>query len=111
MPHNISRRDLMKRGLLAGALVPALGLVGKNPQAANLTPLTPSDSQAKALGFTTDASKVDTSIHPTYKPGQSCSTCQQYQGKASDATAGCTIFAGHSVPAGGWCMVWTQRAS
>ena len=32
-----------------------------------------------------------------------------YQGKASDATAGCNIFAGHSVPAAGWCKVWAQK--
>lgn len=110
MAHNISRRDLMKSGLFAGALVPTLGLVGNDSHAAELTPLNPNDPQAKALGFTDDASKVDTSVHPTYKPGQRCSTCQQYQGKPTDATAACTIFAGHSVPAGGWCMVWTQRA-
>jgi hypothetical protein len=107
---NISRRELVKSSLYASALVPALGLVWKDSQAADLTPLSPNDAQAKTLGFTMDAAKVDTSVHPTYKPGQRCGTCTQFQGKPSDATGGCTIFAGHSVPAGGWCMVWTQRA-
>jgi hypothetical protein len=100
----------MKSGFIAGALVPALGQVGNDSQAANHPPLSPSDPQAKTLGFTPDAAKIDTSVHPTYKPGQRCGTCQQYQGKATDAMAGCTIFAGHSVPASGWCMVWTQRS-
>ncbi len=109
MQHEISRRDLMKGALLASALVPALGLIGKNSQAAGLTPLDPNDPAAKALSFVTDASKVDASANPTFKAGQSCATCAQYQGKPTDATAGCNIFAGHSVPAGGWCKVWVPR--
>jgi hypothetical protein len=64
---------------------------------------------AKALGFVTDASKVTAATHPTYKPGQRCATCAQYQGKPTEASAGCTIFAGHSVPGPGWCSVWAQR--
>jgi hypothetical protein len=67
------------------------------------------DPTAKALGFLTDATKVDAASNPTFKAGQKCATCAQYQGKASDATAGCNIFAGHSVPAAGWCKVWAQK--
>ncbi|MBX5462512.1 MAG: high-potential iron-sulfur protein [Steroidobacteraceae bacterium] len=109
MRYAISRRDLMKRALVAGTLAPALGLVGKNLRAAELTPLDPNDPAAKSLGFVTDASKVDAKANSTFKPGQHCGTCLQYQGKPSDATAACTIFAGHSVPAKGWCKVWAQR--
>ena len=108
MEHGISRRDLMK-GALAGAVLPALGLIGKDARAADLTPLEESDPTAKALGFVTDASKVDASANPTFKAGQTCGGCSQYQGKPTDATAGCTIFAGRSVPAGGWCRAWVQR--
>jgi hypothetical protein len=109
MQHNISRRDLVKSGLLAGVLVPAIGLIGREARAAGLTPLDPNDPTAKALGFVTDASKVEASTNPTYKAGQRCATCAQYQGKPTEATAACAIFAGHSVPAGGWCRVWAQR--
>jgi hypothetical protein len=109
MQREISRRDLMKSALLASSLVPALGLIGNDSRAAALTPLDPSDPMAKALGFVTDAAKVNAATSPTYKAGQRCATCAQYQGKPADASAGCTIFAGHSVPAGGWCMVWAQR--
>ncbi len=111
MQRKISRRDLMKSSLAAGALAPALGLIGTEARAAALTPLDPNDPMAKALGFTTDAAKVDAKTHPTYKSGQRCANCAQYQGKATEATAGCTIFAGHSVPAAGWCSVWAQRPS
>lgn len=106
---NISRRAIVKGGLIAGALVPALGLIGSMADAAALPPLDPSDPTAKALGFVTDAKKVDAGANPTYKPTQKCGTCAQFQGKASDATAACTIFAGHSVPEGGWCKVWAQK--
>jgi hypothetical protein len=109
MQHKISRRAIVKRGLIAGALVPAMGLIGNAAGAAGLSPLDPSDPTAKALGFVTDATKVDASANPTFKPNQKCSTCAQYQGKAGDATAGCNIFAGHSVPQGGWCKVWAQK--
>lgn len=106
MKHIISRRAIVKTGLFA---VPVLGLAAREADAAALTPLDPSDPLAKSLGFMTDASKVDASANPTYKSGQKCSTCAQYQGKAGEATAACTIFAGHTVPQGGWCKVWAQK--
>jgi hypothetical protein len=109
MQHKISRRALVKSGLIAGALVPAIGLIGGGADAAALPPLDPNDPTAKSLGFVTDASKVDAHANPTYKPNQKCSDCAQYQGKPGDASAGCNIFAGHSVPAGGWCKVWAQK--
>ena len=108
MEHEISRRDLM-RIALAGAVLPVLGPLGKNARAADLTPLEESDPTAKALGFVTDASKVDASANPTFKAGQHCAGCAQFQGKPTDATAACTIFAGHSVPGGGWCRAFVAR--
>jgi hypothetical protein len=109
MPHKISRRAMVKSGLIAGALFPAIGLIGSAADAAALTPLDPNDPTAKGLGFVADASKVSASDNPTFKAGQKCSTCAQFQGKAGDATGGCNIFVGHSVPAGGWCKVWAQK--
>jgi hypothetical protein len=110
MQHKISRRAMVKSGLIAGALVPAIGLVGNSVLAADsLTPLDPNDPVAKSLSFTTDASKVSASANPTYKAGQKCGTCAQFQG-GSAATGGCNIFAGHSVPSGGWCKVWVTKS-
>ncbi|MDB6082553.1 MAG: putative high potential iron-sulfur (hipip) signal peptide protein [Gammaproteobacteria bacterium] len=105
----ITRRSIVKKGLIAGAMVPAFGLIGNAARAAALPPLDPKDPTAQALGFVTDATKVDASTNPTFKPNQKCSTCAQYQGKATDPTAPCNIFAGHSVPAAGWCKVWAQK--
>jgi hypothetical protein len=109
MQPKISRRAIVKGGLVAGALLPAIGLMSREAAAAALPPLDPSDPTAKALGFVNDGSKVDVKAYPTYKPAQKCGTCAQYQGKVGDATAACTIFAGKSVPQGGWCQVWAQR--
>ena len=109
MQSKISRRAMVKGGLIAGAFLPAMGLIAKTSSAAGLPPLDPKDPTAQALGFVPDATKVDAKANATYKPDQKCSTCAQFQGKAGDATAGCNIFAGKSVPAGGWCKVWAQK--
>jgi high potential iron-sulfur protein len=105
----LSRRMLVKAGLVAGAGIPLFGLSEREVHAADLTPLDPSDPLAKSLSFTTDASKVNASANPTYKPTQKCGNCAQFQGKPADASAPCTIFAGHTVPQGGWCKVWAQK--
>jgi hypothetical protein len=109
MQRKISRRSLVKSGLIAGAMLPSLSLLSSHATAAALPPLDPNDPTAKALGFVSDASKVDSETQPTFKAGEKCATCAQFQGKPGDATAACTIFAGHSVPQGGWCQVWAQK--
>jgi hypothetical protein len=105
----ISRRAVVKGGLIAGAFIPAMGLVANTAAAAGLPPLDPKDSTAQALGFVIDATKVDAAANATYKSTQKCGTCVQFQGKAGDASGGCNIFAGKSVPVGGWCKVWAQK--
>ena len=109
MQSKFSRRSIVKGGLIAGALVPAFGLIGNSAGAAALPALDANDPTAKALGYVADATKVSAAENPTYKAGQKCSSCAQFQGKAGDASGACTIFAGHSVPASGWCKVWAQK--
>ena len=106
MHRRISRRSIVKGSLVAGALVPAFSLLAR---AASMTPLDANDPMAKALGFVADASKVDGKANPTFKTSQKCANCVQFIGKAGDATGGCNIFAGHSVPAGGWCKSWVVK--
>jgi hypothetical protein len=109
MQTNISRRLILKRGVLAIAMVPGASLLSSMAQSADLTPLDPNDPTAKALGFVKDSAKVDAASNPTHQAGQKCGTCAQFQGKAADASGGCNIFAGHAVPQGGWCRVWAQK--
>ena len=108
MSHTMVRRDFLKRALASAAVIPALG--GTGARADSLTPLDPADPTAQALGFSVDASKVAASANPTFKAGQHCGVCAQYQGKSSDRGAGCSIYPGHSVPAKGWCRAFVQRS-
>lgn len=109
MQNTISRRVLVKCGLAAGALGSTFGFLANAAVAAGMPPLDTSDPTAKALGFITDTTKVDAAANPTHKPTQMCGNCAQFQGKPGDATGGCNIFVGHSVPKGGWCKTWAQK--
>jgi hypothetical protein len=110
MESNITRRSLIKGGLMASAAVSALGLIGSGPSmAADLLPLDPKDPAAVTLGFINDASKVDAAANPRYAPGQTCANCQQYQGEVGSARGGCVLFPGKIVPAAGWCKVWRPK--
>jgi hypothetical protein len=109
MQDKISRRMLVKAGLLAGAAIPAIGVIYNSALAADLPALDPADPTAKALGFVNDTTKVDDAANPTHKATQKCGVCAQFQGKAGDARGGCNIFAGKSVPQGGWCKVFAAK--
>lgn len=67
------------------------------------------DPQAVALGYVSDATKVDTKKFPKYAPGQICSNCALYQGKAADAAGNCPLFAGRQVAGKGWCSAWAKK--
>jgi hypothetical protein len=108
MSRTIVRRDFLKCALASAVLIPALRET--DAMAADLTPLDPTDPVAQSLGFVQDASKVVANLNATFKPGQRCGGCMQYRGNPSDATAGCSIYSGHSVPSGGWCRAFAQRA-
>ena len=47
------------------------------------------DPQAKALGYVTDATKVDPAKFPKYEKGQHCANCALYQGK--ERRSGCAV--------------------
>ncbi len=102
-----SRRDWLMQALCATSVAPAL--LTLPARAAEPAPLDPNDPTAKALGFVTDALKVDASANGTFKAGQHCASCAQFQGKTGDKSGGCIIFTGRSVPGTGWCQAWTQR--
>lgn len=108
MSCTIARRDFLKCALASAAVIPALSSL--DARAADPATLDPTDSIARSLSFVPDAPKVAANANPTFKLGQHCGECMQYQGKPSDAAAGCSIFAGHSVPSRGWCRAFVQRS-
>ena len=110
LQNQITRRVVVKGGLLFSAIVPALGLIGTTGAAgAGLSPLDPKDPAAVTLGFVDDVHKVDAAANPRYTAGQKCANCEQFQGKSNDAQGGCVLFPGKSVPAAGWCKVWRPK--
>lgn len=68
------------------------------------------DPQAVALGYKSDATKVDKTKYPQHAAGQQCSGCALFQGKAGDATGNCPLFAGKQVSAKAWCSAWAKKA-
>ncbi|CAN5865608.1 high-potential iron-sulfur protein [soil metagenome] len=77
---------------------------------AQAAPVSETDPLAVGLGYKADATKVDKAKYPNYAAGQMCGTCQQFQGKATDATGPCQLFAGKSVSSKGWCSAWVKKA-
>ena len=72
--------------------------------------LSETDPQAVALGYKADGSKVDKAKYPQHVATQVCSGCNFYQGKATDPTAPCQLFAGKKVAGKGWCTAWAKKA-
>jgi len=72
-------------------------------------PVSEKDSLAVALGYVTDAKRLDSQSNPNYQAGSSCGGCAWYQGKVGDAGGPCTFFPGKLVSANGWCKMWAKK--
>ncbi len=81
----------------------------RSAQSAASERLSETDPQAQALGYRNDATKVDKTKFPKFAAGQTCSSCQLYQGKAGDATGPCPLFPNKLVAATGWCSAWAKK--
>jgi len=94
------------------AIIPLSGslLLGRRLAHGQAALLNPTDPQARALGYVTDASSADKGKYPKYEPGQHCGNCQFYQAEPSAAQAPCLIFAGKQVPQQAWCASWLKKA-
>lgn len=106
-----SRRDFLALAGVTGAAV----IVGIRPDPARAQGAAPphlaeSDPTAKALGYVEDASKLDKTKFPAYKPGALCVNCNFFQGKPTDAYAPCQIFPGKAVSGKGWCASHSPKA-
>jgi hypothetical protein len=101
MNSNITRRALVRGGLITGALIPVTGLFINRLAIAAPVALDSTDPTAKALGY----------VPKSAKPDQLCDNCSQYQGKSGDSQGACTLFPGKTVTSGGWCMTWAKKPS
>jgi hypothetical protein len=68
------------------------------------------DATAQALGYKSDATKVDKAKYAKFAAGQICGNCTFYQGKTGDAFAPCPMFGGKQVAGKGWCSAYGKKA-
>lgn len=66
------------------------------------------DETAVALGYKHDTSKVDGKKYTTHKPDQKCNGCQFWQGSATEAWGGCSMFGRKQIAAAGWCVAYKK---
>jgi hypothetical protein len=105
MTTSSTRRTFM----LHTALASAGTLLAANAQAKPAL-VAQTDTNAVALGYKEDATKVDKAKYPKFAVGQSCANCGMYQGAKGAETGGCPIFTGKQVSAKAWCSAWMKKA-
>lgn len=94
-----SRRRFIQIVPVAGAT-----LLGARAAVAQAKMLDEKDPTAVQLKYVADAARADKAL---YKAGQLCNNCALYQGKASDPSAPCPLFANKgNVAAKGWCTAY-----
>ena len=93
--------------MMQTAMASAATLLTVNVQAQNM--VAENDPQATALGFKSDASKIDKSKQPKYASGQACGNCALFQGASGAAAGGCPLFAGKQVSAKAWCTAYAKK--
>ncbi len=103
----IARRQFIQlsAATAAGAMIVPAG----KAQAQDLPQLAEDDPTAVAMKYTHDASTVDPSSRPNPAEVQDCANCALIQGNDGDEWRPCPIFAGKSVAAAGWCVVWAPK--
>jgi hypothetical protein len=99
-----TRREVLR---LVGAAVASVGVLRASPLIAGqdaLPHLTDANPAAASLGYTEDASTVDTGKFPKYKAGEHCASCRYFQAAGSGAQYGpCKLYPGNAVNVNGWC--------
>lgn len=111
MSDELTRREALGRlGLMICVVGAAGGTTMIRPaEAAELPHLSSTDPTARALAYHDDAMAVDPRQFPSFQHGQTCSTCQQLQGRAGQTWRPCNLFPDALVNANGWCKAWTPR--
>jgi hypothetical protein len=101
----LSRRRFM---MLAASVASTAVFSGESR--ADAPVLSESDPTAQALGYRTDASKVDKAKFPRFQAGQTCANCQLFQGKPGAPNGPCVTYGGKIVDAKGWCNAYVKKA-
>jgi hypothetical protein len=108
----ISRRNFLKLGVKASGGAVALSAIPI--QLLGAEEVSPDEPLAQAMGYTTDATTVDTAKYPKRAgeagANQFCHNCALFSGKPEDETAPCSIFSNKLVRGAGWCNAWVAKA-
>jgi hypothetical protein len=110
--NRINRRNFLKLGVKAGGGALALSAIPVQLLAAD--EVSPDDALAQAMGYTPDATTVDTAKFPK-RAGEAgakqfCHNCALYGGTESDEMAPCSIFQNRLVKGAGWCNAWVAKS-
>ena len=110
--NKINRRNFLKLGMKAGG--GALALTAIPVQLLAADEVSPDEALAQAMGYTTDATTVDTAKFPKRAGDagakQFCHNCALYAGKEGDESAPCSIFQNRMVKGSGWCNAWVAKS-
>jgi hypothetical protein len=124
MPDRFSRRRaLFNLALAAGACGFSSATLGsaaaakpgaspsasKAPAAQAKPHVDPKETMAVTLAYHENSATVDAKNFPTYKAGQSCASCLQATGTATDEWRGCNLFPNKLVATRGWCKVYVKK--
>jgi hypothetical protein len=119
----VSRRSFLRRGLVCVSAVSAVatysGVVQLAQAEGDLKALSTEDPMAKALGYVTDSSKVDSAeLTKKGQPDaskQNCSFCVLFKdgGRSVAGADGeygtCALFQNGLVNSKGWCQSWAAN--
>ena len=108
----LDRRNFLKLGIKTGGGVLALSAIPVQLLAQDA--VAESEPLAQAMGYVTDASKVDTAKFPK-RAGEAgakqfCHNCALYAGEPDAASAPCSIFQNRLVEGAGWCNAWVAKS-
>ena len=108
----VGRRNFLKLGLKAGGGMLALSAIPVQLLAQDA--VAESEPLAQAMGYSTDATKVDTAKFPK-RAGEAgatqfCHNCALYAGEPDSASAPCSIFQNRLVKGTGWCNAWVAKS-
>ena len=93
----IARRSLLKGALASLVAIPVVG-IGTAHADGKLPPVDVNDPMAKGLKFVNSGG------------ANACKNCSLYKA-IDDKVGACTIFAGKSVPATGWCVSFNAKTT
>ncbi|HEY3784667.1 MAG TPA: high-potential iron-sulfur protein [Steroidobacteraceae bacterium] len=99
----ISRRRLLRKGLLGASLLPLI-MTGADVARSAQPLLNPDDAAAKKVKYTEDAASAK-----GVPPDNKCANCALYEGPYGSAQGPCQLFPDKRVVAAGWCSAWSPQ--